>query len=103
MACWKVGGSFAVDGETWKINNKFDHNKDYIFPMGSFILKLMIKPSPNKKSSLFYTVHEKKGTTLVLVSEGEEENIVEGESRDIYAKGRPGQPNSIITIKLTHI
>ncbi len=101
FACWKVDGSLAVDGETWKINQKFEHNKEYIFPMGTFILKLTIKPG--KTQTLVYVVQEKKGTNLTLVTKGEEEEIKVGESRDIYAKGENSQPNSIITVKLTNI
>lgn len=103
FACWKVEGSFAVDGETWKINQKFEHNKEYIFPAGNFIVKLTIIPEGKKTSTLKYIVHEKKGTNLILVTKGEEDAIKEGEQRDIYAKGVEGQPNSIITIKLTNI
>lgn len=101
MACWKVEGSFAVDGETWKINQKFDHNKEYVMPMGPYIVKMTVKPG--KTQTLVYVVQEKKGTNLVLVTKGEEEEIKAGQSRDIFAKGEEGQPNSIITVKLTDI
>lgn len=101
FACWKVDGSLAVDGETWKINQKFEHNKEYVFPMGTFILKLLIKPG--KTQTLNYVVQEKKGTSLTLITQGSEDDIKVGESRDIYAKGEEGQPNSIITVKLTNI
>jgi hypothetical protein len=103
FACWKVEGSFAVDGDSWKINNKFDHNRDYSFPMGTFILTMKIRTEEDKTQTLVYKVQEKKGTTLILVTEGEEEAIKAGESRDVYAKGKEGQPNSIITVKLTNI
>lgn len=103
LACWKVEGSFAVDGETWKINNKFDHNKEYIFPMGTFILKMLFKTEKDKTQTLVYVVQEKKGTTLIDVTEGEEEAIKVGETREVYAKGKQGQPNSIIIVKLTDI
>ena len=103
IACWKVEGTFSVDGESYKINNRFDHNKEYLFPMGNFIVKMLLKPQDKKRNTLIYTIHEKKGTTLSLVSKGEEEGIGEGKERDIYAKGEEGQPNSIITIKLIHI
>lgn len=103
FACWKVEGSFAVDGETWKINNKFDHNKEYIFPMGAFILKMLFKTEKDKTQTLVYVVQEKNGTTLTLVTEGEEEAIKVGETREVYAKGKEGQPNSIIIVKLTDI
>ncbi len=103
LACWKVEGSFAVDGDTWKINNKFDHGREYSFPMGTFILTMKIRTEKDKSQTLVYKVQEKKGTTLTLVTEGEEEAIKVGESRDVYAKGKEGQPNSIITVKLTNI
>lgn len=103
FACWKVEGSFAVDGETWKINNKFDHGKDYSFPMGTFILTLKLRTEKDKTQTLIYKVQEKKGINLTLVNEGEEEAIKVGETREVYAKGKEGQPNSIIIVKLTEI
>lgn len=103
LACWKVEGSFAADGETWKINNKFDHNKEYAFPMGPFILRMTLKPEKDNTQSLTYTVHEKKGTTLTLVTQGEEKGIRPNTTKDIFASGEEGQPNTIITIKLTNI
>lgn len=103
FACWKVEGTFAVDGETWKLNNKFEHNKEYIFPMGTFIVKLTMKPGKDQKQTLLYTVQEKKGATLTLVTQGEERGIKVGRDTEIFAKGEEGQPNSIITVKLTNI
>ncbi|MFP5386751.1 MAG: hypothetical protein ACLGHN_11770 [Bacteriovoracia bacterium] len=103
FACWKVVGSLSVDGETYKINNRFDHNKEYLFPMGNFIVKLLLKPQDKKRNTLVYVIHEKKGTKLTLISKGEEEDLIEGAERDIFAKGEEGQPNSIITVKLIHI
>lgn len=101
-ACWKAEGTFAVDGETWKINQKIDHNKEYSLPMGTFILNLKVVPMKGGMNNLIYSAHEKKGTKLTLVTKGEEE-IKENTDREIYAKGEEGQPNSIITIKLTDI
>ena len=100
FSCWKVEGTVAVDGEVWKIHQKVEHGKEYIFPMGTFILKITVKPG--KTLTLLYVVHEKKGTGLTLVTKGEEE-IKPNNQREIYAKGETGQPNSIITIKLTNI
>jgi hypothetical protein len=102
LACWKVEGSFSVDGETWKINNKLDHQQEHIMPFGNFIVKIMVKPQDKKLNTLIYIVHERKNNNLVLVSKGEED-IEAGKARDIFAKGEQGQPNSIITIKLTNI
>jgi hypothetical protein len=96
-------GSFAVDGETWKIDNKVEHNKEHIFPAGNFIVRLTVKPQDKKLNSLSWTVHERKANSLVLVTKGTEEDIEAGKSREIYAKGEEGQPNSIIIVKLTNI
>ena len=51
---------------------------------------------------LKYKVNHKKETTLLLISEGEEE-LKEGKIQDIYVKGQNGYPHSIISIKLNHI
>ena len=99
FACWKVDGQFAADGETFKFSQRFEHDKEYSLPLGTFILNLTIKKSDNKFKTLVYTVSEKKQGRLILVSKGEEE-IEEKKSNDIYAKGEPGQPNTIITLKL---
>lgn len=102
LACWKVEGELAVDGESWKINQKFIHNKDYSFPMGTFILTLSIKPGEKNNHQLKYSLMEKKGITQVLVTKGEDV-VSEKETEEIFAKGVEGQPNSIITIKITNI
>lgn len=96
-------GSFAVDGETWKIDNKIEHNKEHIFPAGTFIVKLTVKPQDKKLNTLSWVVHEKKGNSLVLVTKGDEEDIEAGKTREIYAKGEEGQPNSIIIVKLKEL
>lgn len=96
-------GSFAVDGETWKIDNKVEHNKEHIFPAGNFIVKLTVKPQDKKLNTVSWVVHEKKGNSLVLVTKGVEEDVVAGKTREIYAKGEEGQPNSIIIITLKDI
>ena len=51
----------------------------------------------------FNVLKEKKDNKLILVTQGEEEDIHEDKKREIFAKGETGQPNSIITIKLTNI
>lgn len=101
MACWKVEGSLGVDGETYKIEQKIEHNKEYIFPMGVFIFKMKIITGKSKTHSLKYVVEEKKGTTLTLITKGEDE-VTEEALKEIFAKGEPNQPNTIITLKLLH-
>lgn len=103
LACWKVNGTFAVDGETWKFDNKVEHNKEYIFPVGNYHVKLTFKPQNKKLVTLTYAVEERKDKKLVLITKGEEEDLKPGEQRDIFAKGEEGQPNSIITVNLTNI
>lgn len=103
FACWKVTGSFAVDGETWKFENKVEHNKEYIFPVGNYHVKLTFRPQDKKLVTLTYAVEERKDKKLVLITKGEEVDLKAGEHRDIFAKGEEGQPNSIITVKLTNI
>lgn len=102
FACWKVEGSLAIDGETWNLNQKINHNQDYKFPMGTFILSLKIKPKKMEPHELIYKVEEKKGLNLVLVTEGKEDISVK-KTNTIYAKGKEGQPHSIITLQLNDI
>lgn len=101
LACWRLEGSFAVDGETWKINQKIDHNKEYVFPMGAFILNLNVQKE-KKVKILRYKIQEKEGIKLNLVSQGEEE-VKENETNTIFAKGEENRPQSIITVKLINI
>lgn len=103
FACWHVDGSLAVDGEVFKFNQKVEHKKEYLFPLGNFILKFTLYPQDKKNTMMRYVVQEKKGLKLLNVTTGEEENIKENIKRDIFAKGEEGQPNSIITVKLKHI
>jgi len=103
LACWKGEGTFAVDGESWRIDQKFESNKEYLLGLGTYILKLSVISHKKNRPSLRYTIQERKENVLVLVSRGEEEDFVTGESKDIYAKGEEGKPNSIISIKLINI
>lgn len=102
FACWKAEGSFAVDGETYKFSQKVEHEKEYKFPGGNFILSFTLKPMNKKINLIRYKIEEKKNMKLVLVTLGDEE-ISADRSNDIFAKGEEGQPNSIITIKLNKI
>ncbi len=101
FACWKVEGQYSVDGEDYKINQKVDHDKEYSFPMGAFILNMTVS-SKDKKQTVVYGVHEKKGTALTLVTKGKED-LEMNKSKDIYAKGEKDQPNTILTLKLSEI
>lgn len=103
FACWQVDGSLAVDGETFKFNQKIEHKKEYLFPLGNFILRFTLYQVDKNNSTMKYVVEEKKNLKLQLITKGEEENIKENVKRDIFAKGEEGQPNSIITVKLRNI
>jgi len=102
FACWRAEGSFAVDGETYKFSQKVEHEKEYKFPGGNFILSFTLKPLNKKVTAIKYKIEEKKKMQLVLVTLGDEE-ISNEKSNDVFAKGEEGQPNSIITIKLNKI
>jgi hypothetical protein len=102
FGCWSLSGSFSIDGETWKIHNKLEHNQDYILPAGNFILKLSIQKPTKGINTLSYLLHEKKGTRLIVVSKGREDFETD-KLVNFFLKGEEGQPNSIITMKLTNI
>jgi hypothetical protein len=102
FACWRLNGSFALDGETWKIHHKFKDNEEFFLTAHEFILTLSLVEKENKPLKLRYKINHKQGITLSLVSEGEEE-LHEKKSQDIYIKGGKGYPHSIITVKLKKI
>jgi hypothetical protein len=102
IACWELKGSIAVDGETFTIQQKVNHAKDYSFPIGNFIFNLKIMAGKAKAHTLTYSLLEKKQAKLILVTNGEEE-IFEKKTKEIFAKGESGQPNSILTFDLNHI
>lgn len=101
FAAWNMEVALGIDGETWKIEQaKFEEAKETEIKFGSYILKMTLKKGDEPKSiDVAYTLHEKKGEALTLINKGEE-IIEEKLSSDIYAKGMPNQPNSIITLKL---
>ncbi len=103
FACYKVEGQLGIDGETFPLNQKIELNKEYSLPQGSFILSFTVKAAKKKgEYHLKYKVEEKKGTTLAMVTFGEED-LSEAKSRDIYAAGEKDQPHSILTLKITDI
>lgn len=104
LACLGVNidGKLAVDGETYKFNRTVKLAHEEIIPAGPYIISVTVT-HPEGGLLMKYKVEEKKGTTLTLITKGEEEEIEVGTSRDIMAKGEPKQPNSIITVKLKDI
>ncbi len=97
-----VEGKLAVDGQTWKMNMNIAMGKDISVPMGPYIFTMKLI-HPEGGYLVKYRLEEKKGTTLTLVTKGEEEEIELNKSRDIMARGEEGQPNSIITLRLKDI
>jgi hypothetical protein len=102
FACLNLEGSLAVDGELFKFNQKCDHAKNYSFPLGNFILNMTVDPAKGKTHPVTYSVFEKKGVKLTLVTKGDDE-LTEGAAKEIYAKGEENQPNTIIILKLNNI
>ena len=102
FACWKVEGTLGIDGETFKFSQKFEHGKEYSFPMGSLILNLSFNTGKQKIHTLSYAVFEKKGLKLNFITKGDEE-VTENTTKEIFAKGEENQPNSILTLNLKHI
>lgn len=100
-ANWNAEVSLGIDGETWKIEREnFEDGKEKIFTMGNYILKMTFKKTKEPQYlDVNYTVHEKKGTKLTLINKGSE-SLDEKKNTDIYAKGEPSQPHSIIAIKI---
>lgn len=99
-ASWQADLTLGVDGETMKADKQvFVEGKETVVSMGNYLLKLTLKKTKIPKTlDIDYTVQEKKGQSLTLVNKGQD--VVENElSKDIYAKGEPNQPNTIITIK----
>lgn len=102
---WQVEVGLGIDGETWKLEReKFMDGKEQTLNMGkNYVLKLTIKKGTQDKSlEITYVLHEKKGDKLILVNKGDDV-VEEVMSKDIYAKGEPNQPNSIITLKLKNL
>lgn len=98
-----VEGKLAVDGQTWKFNQKMRGiGKENSFQVGPYIIAMTFT-YPDKGYFVRYKIEEKKGTSLNLVTKGEEDEIELNQSRDIMARGVEGQPNSIITLKLKDI
>ena len=98
-----VEGSLAVDGQTWKFSRKLRGlAKEDLIPAGPYIIAMTVT-HPENGLFVKYKVEEKKGTSLVLVTKGEEDELELNKGREIMAKGEQGQPNSIITIKLKDI
>nr|AIA17975.1 Unknown Function [uncultured bacterium] len=102
LACsgFQVDGKLSVDGQTWKFSRKFHLGTEEMIPAGPYIIA-MTYTYPENGYRVRYKIEEKKGITLTMVTRGEDDEIEMNKTRDIMAKGETGQPNSIITIKLS--
>lgn len=100
LASWQADISIAVDGETFKTENqKFEDGKESSMKVGNYQLKLTLKKSKEPKLiDVVYHLQETKVAKVTIINKGQD-IIEEKISNDIYAKGEPNQPHSIITIK----
>lgn len=100
FANWRIDLTLAVDGETWRADQVlFEDGKEKAFDFGRHLMKLMIQKSKEEKGlDVTYLIQEKRGSLKVILNKGTE-NIEENTKADIYAKGEPNQPNSVITFK----
>lgn len=105
LANWQVEVALGVDGQTWKIDNTIlKDGKQSQLILGNYVIKMTIKKSKEEKGlDVSYLIHEKKGEKLILISMGEDIIEIGRPMNEIYAKGRPKQPNTIITLKLKNI
>lgn len=103
LACLRVEGQLGVDGETHKINQKTELNKEYSLPLGNFIFSFTLKPAEAKKTyEMKFKLEERRANKLITITRGEEE-FEENKAHEVYAKGLEGQPNSIINLKFIPI
>lgn len=105
FADWQVEVALGIDGQTWKIEHaKFVEGKETALTLGNYAVKMTIKKSTQEKGlDVVYTIQEKKGEQLILIKKGDDIIEIGLPMNEIYAKGEPNQPNSIITLKLKKI
>jgi hypothetical protein len=101
FSCWKAEGSFAIVGKQWKIHHKFENHEELIFPADDFILKISFV-AKKRMATISYEIKQKKGLELIPISQGKED-IRPGKRIEIFAKGKTGKPDSLMTIMLTDI
>jgi hypothetical protein len=104
FACLRLEGSFSVDGETMKIDQKTVMGQEYSMPFNNFILSFTFHPNPKsaKAFNFRYKVEERSASKLEMVSLGEDDIRI-GQKRQIYAKGLEKKPHSIIDLKINEI
>ena len=61
-ACWSVDLNLAIDGEDYKFQQKFNHDKSYSLPLGPYILNFKLKKNQNKSINFEYKLEEKKNS-----------------------------------------
>lgn len=88
-------GQVSVDGEDHKFSQAIELGKEYSFKMNTFTYKITLTKTKSEKIQAKFNLFEGNK----LVTSGEE--MIKEKSEDFYMKGAPGQPNSIITLKVS--
>lgn len=101
FANWTADVTLGVDGETFKSPQvKLLDAKETSVTLGRYILKVTLINSKEEEGlDVTYVLHEQKGKQQQLVSKGNEIIEIGKSASEIFAKGEPKQPNTIITFK----
>jgi hypothetical protein len=104
LADWESELTLGIDGETFKKEKvTFINAKETSLTLDRFLLKMTLSKAKEEKSVMVkYSLHEKKGEKMTLVTKGEDE-LEDQPTNDIFAKGEKGQPNTILTLKMKQI
>lgn len=100
FAQWKTDLSLSIDGETWKkAQVELNQDKESVIDFSRHQLKLSLQRNKQEGGvDVAYLIQAKGTKGVVTIAKGTE-NIDDSKASEIYAKGEPGQPNSIITFK----
>lgn len=101
FANWTADVILGVDGATFKSQQvKFVSSKETSITLSRYILKMTLKDSKEEEGlDVTYVLHEQKGKQQQLICKGDEVIEVGTSPTEIFAKGEPKQPNTIITLK----
>ena len=104
LADWEGELTLGIDGETFKKEKvTFINAKETSLTIERFLLKMTISKAKAEKSLIVkYSLHEKTGQKITLVTKGEDE-LEDQPTNDIFAKGEKGQPNTILSLKMKQI
>jgi hypothetical protein len=98
---WTADVTLGIDGETFKSAQvKLLAAKETSITLGRYILKMTLKNATEEEGlDVTYILHEVKGKQQNLICKGVEVIEVASSPAEIFAKGEPKQPNTIITLK----